>query len=339
MKYNKLGNTGLLVSEFCLGTLTFGDHKDFRLLGGLGQLEADGLVKLAIDAGINMIDTANMYSAGLAEEITGNSIRNLGISRDSLVLATKVRSAMGEGPNDKGLSRKHILAQAEASLKRLKTDYIDLYQIHSYDPLTPIDETLRALEDLVRSGMVRYIGASNLASWQLMKALAYSDKKDITPFCSMQSYYSLASRDIEREMIPLLEDQHIGLMVWSPLAGGMLTGKYKRDGKTGGGRRDAANFPTVDMERTFRVLDVLEPMAEKKQVSVAQLAIAWLLQRPVVSTVILGVRNEEQFRDNLGAASFSFTSEELTELNEASKLPPEYPGWLFEFAHLDRQLS
>jgi aryl-alcohol dehydrogenase-like predicted oxidoreductase len=339
MKYNKLGNTGLLVSEFCLGTLTFGNHRDFRQLGGLGQHDADILVKMAIDTGINMIDTANMYSAGLAEEITGNSIRNLGLSRDSLVVATKVRSAMGAGPNDKGLSRKHIIQEAEASLKRLQMDYIDLYQIHSYDPLTPIEETLRAFEDLVRSGKVRYIGASNVASWQLMKALAYSDKKDIAQFCSVQSYYSLVSRDIEREMVPLLEDQKVGLMVWSPLAGGLLTGKYQRDGNKSGGRRDVANFPIVDMERGFRMLDILEPMALKKQASVAQVAIAWLLQKPVVSTVILGARNGDQLKDNLGAASIIFTAEDLAELNEASKLPPEYPGWLFEFAHLDRQLS
>jgi aryl-alcohol dehydrogenase-like predicted oxidoreductase len=287
MKYNKLGNTGLLISELCLGTLTFGDHSDFRQLGGLGQHDADGLVKLAVDAGISLIDTANMYSAGLAEEITGNAIRNVGISRDSLIIATKVRSAM-----------------------------------------------------VVRAGKVRYIGASNLASWQLMKAVAYSELKGITAFCSIQSYYSLASRDIERGMTSLLVDQKIGLMVWSPLAGGLLTGKYKTDRKEiGGGRRDVANFPLVDMERTFRVLDVLEPMAKRKQESLVQLSIAWLLQQPVVSTVILGARNANQLRDNIGAPAFSFTREELNELNEVSKLPPEYPCWLFEFAHLDRQLS
>lgn len=339
MKYNNLGNTGLLVSELCLGTMTFGSEGVFAQIGGLEQHEATKLVGQAVDGGINFIDTANMYSNGKSEEMTGTAISQLGISRHSLVIATKVRVAMGDGPNDKGLSRKHIIKEIEDSLTRLKTDYIDLYQIHSYDPLTPVEETLKALDDLVRAGKIRYIGASNLSAWQLMKAVAVSEKKDLASFCSLQAYYSLASRDLEREIIPLLADQQLGLMVWSPLAGGLLTGKYKREGEPAGtGRRSFSNFPIVDMDRAYRILDVLEVMAKQKSASVAQLSIKWLLQQKQVSTVILGARTPQQLEDNLKAQEVNFTTEELAQLNEASILPPEYPGWLFAFAHSDRVL-
>ncbi|MGA9326927.1 MAG: aldo/keto reductase, partial [Salegentibacter sp.] len=249
------------------------------------------------------------------------------------------RGSMGEGPNEKGLTRKHIIDQVEASLKRLNTDYIDLYQIHSHDPLTPISETLRALDDLVRSGKVRYIGASNVAAWQLMKALDYSYYKDLERFVSLQAYYTIAGRDLEREVIPLLQDQKLGLLVWSPLAGGLLSGKYSRkEDEKGGGRRDEFDFPPVDKDKAFDIIDVLRPMAEKKGTSVAQLSIAWLLHQSAVTSVIVGAKNADQLSQNLSSTEVNFSEEELSKLEEISKLSPEYPGWMLDFTRRDRQL-
>jgi aryl-alcohol dehydrogenase-like predicted oxidoreductase len=338
MKYNLLGNTGLKVSEICLGTMTFGGEGIFRDVGTLGQPEADALVKQAVEAGVNCIDTANMYSAGRSEEILGQAIRNLGLARDSLVLATKVRTAVGTGPNDVGLSRKHILQEVEASLDRLQTDYIDLYLIHASDPLTPIEETLRVLDDLVRSGKVRYVGASNVSAWALMKALDVAYYNRWERYASLQAYYSLASRELEREIVPLLLDQKVGLMVWSPLAAGLLSGKYTRE-NTGqaGGRRDKVPFPLVDTNKAFAILDVLRPMAAAKGATVAQLSLAWLLHQAVVSTVIVGANNAGQLADNLGATGIAFTPDELTQLDEVSQLVPEYPGWMVNFGNADRQ--
>jgi aryl-alcohol dehydrogenase-like predicted oxidoreductase len=338
MKYNLLGNTGLKVSEICLGTMTFGGEGIFRNVGTLLQPEADALIIQAVEAGVNFIDTANMYSAGRSEEILGQSLRNLGLPRDSLVLATKVRAATGNGANDVGLSRKHILQEVEASLDRLQTDYIDLYQIHAGDPLTPIEETLHVLDDLVRSGKVRYIGVSNVSAWGLMKALDVSFYRRWERYASLQAYYSLASRELEREIVPLLQDQGVGLMVWSPLAGGLLSGKYTRT-NTGnaGGRRDKVSFPLVDTGKAFAILDVLCPMAEAKGTSVAQLSLAWLLHQPVVSSIIVGANTPEQLADNLGAARVKFTAEELMQLDEVSRLVPEYPGWMVDFSNADRQ--
>ena len=245
---------------------------------------------------------------------------------------------MGDGRNEKGLTRKHITDQVEASLKRLDTDYIDLYQIHSHDPLTPISETLRALDDLVRSGKVRYIGASNVAAWQLMKALDYSQYNNLERFASLQAYYTIAGRDLEREIVPLLKDQNLGLMVWSPLAGGLLSGKYDREDSQSGGRRDNFDFPPVNKERAFTIVDALRPMAKAKDASVAQLAIAWLLQQKVVSSVIIGAKNADQLSDNLKATEIIFTDEEMKTLDELSKLAPEYPGWMLDFTKEDRKL-
>ena len=338
MKYNVLGNTGLKVSEICLGTMTFGGEGIFRDVGTLGQPEADALVRQAVEAGINFVDTANMYSAGRSEEILGQAVRNLGLSRDSLVLATKVRAATGKGPNDLGLSRKHIMQEVEASLDRLQTDYIDLYQVHAADPLTPIEETLRVLDDLVRSGKVRYTGVSNVSAWGLMKALDASFYHRWERYASLQAYYSLASRELEREIVPLLRDQQVGLMVWSPLAAGLLSGKYTRDNAgRAGGRRDKVSFPLVDADRAFAVLDVLRPMAEAKGATVAQLSLAWLLHQPVVSSVIVGANTPEQLADNLGASGVQFTAEELAQLDAVSRPAPEYPGWMIEFSNADRR--
>jgi aryl-alcohol dehydrogenase-like predicted oxidoreductase len=285
------------------------------------------------------MDTANMYSAGRSEEILGQSLRNLGLPRESLVLATKVMAATGSGANEVGLSRKHILLEVEASLDRLQTDYIDLYQIHAGDPLTPIEETLHVLDDLVRSGKVRYIGVSNVSAWGLMKALDVSFyRRWERRYASLQAYYSLASRELEREIVPLLQDQGVGLMVWSPLAAGLLSGKYTRNnvGKAGG-RRDKFSFPLVDAGKAFAILDVLRPMAEAKGTSVAQLSLAWLLHQPVVSSLIVGANTPEQLADNLGAGRVQFTAEELKQLDEVSWLVPEYPGWMVDLSNADRQ--
>ena len=337
MKYNLLGNTGLRVSELCLGTMTFGGKGWAKAIGSLDQQAVDKIVRRSMDAGINFIDTANVYSEGLAEELTGQSIKNLGLNRDELVIATKVRGQMGQGPNDSGLTRKHILQQVEASLKRLQTDYIDLYQIHSFDPLTPWQETLWTLDDLVKVGKVRYIGASNLTAWQLAQALDFSTYTKIQRFASLQAYYTIAGRDMERELIPLLQNQQVGLLVWSPLAGGFLSGKYKRNEKVEGARRTNFDFPPVDKERGFNILDVLHPMATAKKSSVAQLALAWLLHQPAVTSVIIGANKMDQLEDNLKSVDISFTSDELKQLAEVSKLPPEYPGWMLEFTGGDRK--
>ena len=330
MKYNLLGNTGLKVSELCLGTMTFGGRGMWKAIGTMPQKEVDELVKKAVDGGINFIDTANVYSEGLSEEMTGKAFRNLGLKRDDLVLATKVRGSMGEGPNDSGLSRKHIIQQANESLKRLDTDYIDLYQIHGFDALTPMEETLYALDNLVQSGKVRYIGCSNLAAWQLMKFLGISACEHISKFVSLQAYYTIAGRDLEREVVPLLKDQQVGLLVWSPLAGGLLSGKYDRESSAGDGRRDNFDFPPVDKEKAFDIVDVMREIADNKNVSVAQIALAWLLHQSVVTSVIIGAKKQQQLDDNLASVNVDFTDEELKKLDEVSRLSPEYPGWMLE---------
>jgi aryl-alcohol dehydrogenase-like predicted oxidoreductase len=338
MKYKLLGNTGLKVSTLCLGTMTFGGKGFFKVMGSLQQETIDELFRHSIDGGINFIDTANVYSEGLSEKLTGQAIRNLGLQRDNLVLATKVRGVMGTGPNDSGLSRKHIIQQVEASLKRLGTDYIDLYQIHSFDPLTPLEDTLRVLDDLVRSGKVRYIGASNVAAWHLMKALSYSTYQQVEKFISLQAHYSIASRDIEREIIPLLKDQNVGLMVWSPLSAGLLSGKYKRNGESeeGGRLTTFASFP-VNKDRAYDILDILHPMAASKGTTVARLSLAWLLHQPAVTSVIIGANKITQLEDNLLSVNVQFTAEELQQLDEVSKLPLEYPGWMLDRTKADRE--
>lgn len=330
MKYNLLGNTGLKVSELCLGTMTFGGKGMWTAIGTLPQKQVNELVKQSIDGGINFIDTANIYSEGLSEQMTGQAIRDLGLKRDDLVIATKVRGRMGEGPNNSGLSRKHILQQADESLKRLNMDYIDLYQIHGFDPHTPMQETLEALDSLVKSGKVRYIGCSNLAAWHIMKALGISDHEHLSKFVSLQAYYTIAGRDLERELVPLLVDQKMGLMVWSPLAGGILSGKYKRDMKSKDGRRANFDFPPVNKEKAFDIVDVMEQLAVDKNVSVAQISLAWLLHQPVVSSVIIGANTTAQLTDNLKSVSVQLTANELDKLNKASSLNPEYPGWMIE---------
>lgn len=328
MRYKLLGNTGLFVSELCLGTMTFGGEGYFKVVGQVQQEEADTIVKAAIDGGINFIDTANVYSNGLSEQITGQALRNLGIARSDVVLATKVLGPMGEGVNARGASRGHIMDQADASLKRLGVDHIDLYQIHGWDPVTPIEETLRALDDLVRSGRVRYVGVSNWAAWQIAKALGISAKDRLARFETVQAYYTIAGRDLEREVVPMMQSEKLGLMVWSPLAGGLLSGKYRQEGAEG--RRAQFNFPPVDMDRADKVIDAMVPIAAAHGVSVAQVALSWLLHQEHVMSVIIGAKRLDQMTDNLGAVSLKLTPEELATLNTVSALPAEYPGWMIE---------
>jgi aryl-alcohol dehydrogenase-like predicted oxidoreductase len=332
MQYKRLGNTGILVSEICLGTMTFGGKGFWSAIGQTDRETAGQILRKSLDAGVNFIDTANVYSEGQAEEILGYALKDTGVRRDSIIIATKVKGRTGPGPNDEGLSRQHIFAQVHASLSRLQTDYIDLYQIHGYDPYTPLEETMEALNDLVRSGLVRYTGCSNLSAWQIMKARAISSQRGLAAFESVQSYYTIAGRDLEREIIPLLEDQRMGLMVWSPLAGGLLSGKFKRDSAgPEGARRSSFDFPPVNMERAYPVLDALESVSRDKGISVARLALAWLLGKPAVTSVIVGAKNVEQLSDNLEAVSVQLTPEEWKKLDDASALPPEYPGWMFAF--------
>ncbi len=334
MKYRTLGDTGVLVSELCFGTMGFGGTDMWANVGKTQQDEVDRLVGIAIDAGINFFDTANIYSTGISEQILGKS---LGTKRKNVILATKVRGKMGEGVNDVGLSRVHIMQEVDESLKRLGTDYIDLYQIHGFDILTPLEETLRALDDLVKSGKVRYIGCSNLTAWQLMKSLWISDKNGFNKFKSLQAYYSIAGRDFEREIVPLLKDQKLGLMVWSPLAGGFLSGKYRRNQMPEEySRRKEFDFPPINKEKAFNIIDVMAELGKTHNASVAQVALAWLLHQKVVSSVIIGVKNEAQLKDNLKSTEITFTEDGLRKLDEVSKLDPEYPGWMVDFMQQDR---
>jgi len=337
MKYNLLGNTGLKVSELCLGTMTFGGQGMWTAIGALPQDEANELVKQSVDAGINFIDTANVYSEGLSEMMTGQAIRDLGLKRDDLVIATKVRGTMGSGVNNSGLTRKHILQQADESLTRLNMDYIDLYQIHGFDPITPLEETLEALDTLVKSGKVRYIGCSNLAAWQIMKALGVSAQQHLAKFVSLQAYYTIAGRDLEREVVPMLLDQKVGLMVWSPLAGGFLSGKYTREANAEEGRRVNFDFPPVNKDKALDIIDVMQEIAVAKDVTVPQVALGWLLHQPVVTSVIIGAKRPEQLQDNLKAVDLKLTTDELAQLEAVSKLSPEYPGWMIERQSADRK--
>ena len=327
MRYNLLGRTGLFVSELCLGTMTFGNSEgQYAAASGVGQDEVDAILRRAFDAGVNFIDTADVYANGQTEEIVGQALHNTEIARPDVILATKVVHPTGKGPNDAGASRHHITNQVKASLKRLGTDYLDLYQLHGWDPATPVEETVRALDDLVRQGHIRYVGVSNWAAWQVTKALGASALLNATRFQSVQAYYSLAGRDLEREIVPMLEAESLGLMVYSPLAGGYLTGKY-RDGKTEG-RRVTVQFPPVDEARSAPVLDVLDRIATTQGTSMAAVAIGWLLHQPVVTSVIMGVKRLDQLDDNLKAADVKLSADDLKALDDASGIAPEYPGWM-----------
>jgi aryl-alcohol dehydrogenase-like predicted oxidoreductase len=326
MKYRKLADTGVFVSELCLGTMTFGGRGQvWERMGALEQADVNGIVNRALEAGINFVDTANVYATGESETLVGRALSG---RRHDVVLATKVRGRMGPGPNQVGLSRLHIIEAVEASLTRLGTDYIDLYQIHRPDMLTNIEDTLRALDDLVRSGKVRYIGCSNLPAWLMMKANGVSREQHLERFRCTQSYYSLVGRDLEREIVPFLRDQQMGLLVWSPLAGGFLSGKFTREGSEESGRRTTFDFPPVDKARGFDVLDVLRTIADRHGATVPQVALAWVLSHDIVTSVIIGARTRTQLDDNLRTVDLTLTPEDLTTLDEASKIAPVYPAWM-----------
>jgi aryl-alcohol dehydrogenase-like predicted oxidoreductase len=334
VRYRLLGQTGLYVSELCLGTMTYGGAKGiWETIGNLQQEAVNEQVKWAVEAGINFIDTANVYSTGKSELLLGQSLRTLGLKREDLIVATKATGSMDETPNGRGQSRHHLFNQVDASLKRLQLDYIDLYQLHGFDPLTPFEESLSALNDLVRSGRVRYIGLCNMAAWQIMKALAVSDRMNLAKFVSVQAYYTIAGRDLEREVVPLVQDQKLGLMVWSPLAGGLLSGKFGSADDKGpaGARRGSFDFPVVDKARAFRCVDVMREIAARRKISVAQIALAWILSKSFVTTVIIGAKSMDQLRDNIASTGVQLDGAELKQLEEISALPAEYPGWMLAF--------
>jgi aryl-alcohol dehydrogenase-like predicted oxidoreductase len=326
MEYRRLGRSGLFVSALTLGTMTFGGQGGFSKVGATDAAGARRQVDMCLDAGINLFDTANIYSGGESEEILGEAISG---RRDDLLLATKVRMPVGDGPNDTGLSRHHIIRQCEESLRRLGTDYIDLYQVHEWDGLTPLEETLEALDTLVTSGKVRYVGSSNYSGWQLMKALGISERLGLQRYISQQVHYTLQAREAEYELVPLAIDQECPILVWSPLAGGLLSGKYRRERDASEGRHVEGwdEPPVYDTDKLYDTVDVLVDIADGRGVSAAQVALAWLLGRPGVASVIIGARTDEQLADNLRAAELELSEEERRRLDEVSALPLIYPFW------------
>jgi aryl-alcohol dehydrogenase-like predicted oxidoreductase len=336
MRYNLLGGTGLYVSELCLGTMTFGGKGFWEAIGTLGTREVEALVGTSLDMGVNFIDTANVYSEGESEVLLGGALKALARPRDQVVVATKVRGRMGPGVNQLGLSRSHILASIDASLQRLGLDHVDLYQIHGFDPVTPIEETVRALDTVVRSGKARYVGFSNLPAWLAMKAIGFAEANGLARFQSAQMYYSIAGRDIEREIVPMAQAERVAILPWSPLAGGLLSGKFDPD-KPGpeGARRSSFDFPPVDRARLPRVLEALRTVAAQSGLSVARVALAWQLTRPFVTSIIIGAKSREQLADNLACVDVKLSPEHIQLLDAASALPAEYPGWMLEFQNRD----
>jgi aryl-alcohol dehydrogenase-like predicted oxidoreductase len=327
MEYRTLGSSGLRISALTLGTMTFGGEGKFRHVGSTDVRSARRHIGMCLDVGINLIDTADVYSTGLAEEIVGEVLEG---RRDDVLLATKVRFAMGDDPNEAGLSRHHVVAGCEASLRRLRTDHIDLYQVHEWDGQTRLEETLLALQYLVDSGKVRCVGVSNYAGWQLMKALGVSEREHLPRFVSQQIYYSLQERSAENELIPLAYDQGLGTLVWSPLAGGLLSGKYRRGQDAPEGSRHVSDWdepPVYDEDKLYDTIDVLVDIAEDRGASPAQVALAWLLTRPTITSVIIGARTDEQLADNLKAADLELSDQEQARLQEVSRPPLLYPYW------------
>ena len=329
MKYNQLGNTGLFVSEICLGAMTFGGQGMFKVVGEVDQKGATGMIARSIEAGVNFIDTADVYSMGNSEKLVGQALKDIGAKRSDVVIATKCYGRVGSGPNDLGASRGHIMDAVERSLEKLQTDHIDLYQIHGTDVVAPVEETMRALDDLVSRGLVRYVGCSNWQAWRIMKAQGIAERRSWTRFETLQAYYSIAGRDLEREIVPLLSDQKIGLMVWSPLAGGLLSGKFG-PGSNGpeGARRTAFDFPPVNKERAWACVEAMREIGQAHGVSVARVALAWILAKPFVTSIIIGAKTMEQLDDNLEAVKVQLSADEIKRLDDVSALPPEYPGWM-----------
>jgi aryl-alcohol dehydrogenase-like predicted oxidoreductase len=339
MRYKLLGRTGLLVSEMSLGTNTFGGKGNpmWEAIGGLDVSAATAMIERAIEGGINFFDTANIYSAGESEQVLGQALKNSGVAREDVVVLTKAGFRMSAGVNGIGASRAHLLSAVEASLRRLAVDYLDVYMVHQFDPLTPMQETLRALDSLVQSGKVRYIGCSNFAAWQVMHALGISEREQLARFEVVEGYYSIGTRDLERELAPMLKHQNVGLTVWGALLGGILTGKYPREGDLPAGTRFSGGiWMPFDKERTYNTLDVMRPIAASHDATLGQIALAWLLRQQVVTSVIFGARTLEQLDNNIGAVSIELTEAEMDALNTASALPPEYPGWKLAEAYGDR---
>ena len=325
MEQRFLGKSGLSVSVLSFGTMTIGGRDRFRHMGNLGVPETSSMLDMCRDAGITLIDTADAYSSGGAEEILGDALKG---RRDQFLIVSKVFQRMGKGPHDVGLSRKRIVEGCEASLRRLQTDYLDLYLCHEPDQIVPLEESLRAFDDLVRQGKVRYVGCSNHSGWHVMKALAVSEREGFARYITQQVNYSLVSRDIEHEIVPLGLDQGVGIMAWSPLHAGLLTGKFRRDARPSESRLNQLDAPgTVDLERVYRIVDVLLEIGKERGVSAAQVALNWVMHKPGVDTVVLGARNAQQLRDNLAAATWQLRPEEVTRLDEVSALPEPYPYW------------
>jgi aryl-alcohol dehydrogenase-like predicted oxidoreductase len=357
MRYKKLGRTGLVVSELCLGTMTFGTGGHWSPMGGLAQEGGDALVKTAFDGGINFFDTADVYGNDKAERILGQALRNTGLKRDEIVIATKGFARIGGFGDDEGLSeeqkiesarrraarningnsRKHLFDAIDASLKRLQLDHVDLYQIHGHDPLTPFEETMDALNDIVRSGRARYVGVCNYHAWQIAKSNAIAERRNGPRFESLQMYYSIGGRDIEREIVPLAKEDNLAILPWSPLAGGFFSGKFERNGKgPADARRAVFDFPPVDKERGFDIIDALKKIGVAHDASVARVALAWMLHKPFITSVIVGARNPAQLTDNIAAAQVKLSAEEMKTLDDISALKPEYPAWMLARQGADR---
>jgi aryl-alcohol dehydrogenase-like predicted oxidoreductase len=340
MKYNFLGNTGLVVSELCFGTMTFGGKGYWEAIGKIQQNEVDDLMKVVVDSGINFIDTANVYSFGESEKLLGQSIKDLGVNRHDLVIATKVRGRMGEGKNNVGLSRYHIFQSVDESLQRLQLDHIDVLYVHGVDPKTPVEEIMRSLNDIVLTGKVRYVAVCNWPAWMVMKAMGIAERHGWNKFVGMQYFYSLAGRDMERELLPVAADQNLAVMPWSPLAGGFLGGKYSRGSeKAEGSRRDTFDFPPIDKEKTYDIIDVITEVGEQHNITVAEVALAWVrLQKGVTSTII-GAKSVEQLNANIKSVEVELSPDDLKKIDEVSALPKEYPGWMVERQSQDREMK
>lgn len=336
MKYNILGNTGLIVSELCFGTMTFGGSGFWENIGKIQQDEVNQLMKEVVDNGINFIDTANVYSFGQSETLLGQSIIDLGLNRNELVIATKVRGRMSDGKNNVGLSRFHIFQSVDESLKRLQLDHIDILYVHGVDLLTPVEEIMRSLNDIVLTGKVRYVAICNWPAWMVMKALGISEKYGWNKIIGLQYYFSLVGRDIEREILPLAADQNLAVMPWSPLAGGFLSGKYTRDGEKAGARRDAFDFPPVNKDRGYDIVDVIAEVGKQYNVSAAQIALAWVRQQKGVTSTIIGAKNIDQLKDNIKSTEITLSADDLKKIDEVSALSREYPGWMVERQAADR---
>jgi aryl-alcohol dehydrogenase-like predicted oxidoreductase len=337
MKYNFLGNTGLLVSELCFGTMTFGGKGFWEAIGRIQQQEVNDLMKVVIESGINFIDTANVYSYGESEKLLGQSIKDLNLNRNELVIATKVRGRMDDMPNNVGLSRYHIFNSVNESLQRLQLDHIDILYVHGVDHKTPVEETMRALNDIVLTGKVRYIAVCNWPAWMVMKAQGIADKNGWNKFIGLQYFYSLAGRDIEREIIPLAQDQNLGIMPWSPLAGGFLSGKYTRDiEKTGNSRRDTFDFPPINKEKTYDIVDVITEIGQQYNASPSQIALAWVRQQPGITSTIIGAKNIEQLNDNIKSIEIELSTSDLERIDAISALTKEYPEWMVDRQSADR---